>query len=213
VGTSNTILDIGCGDGLSFDCLSEFGEVSGIEADPLVVNPDGPDRNRITIGTFGPEFACTARFSLMLMLDVLEHLDDPLAALRRAAELLQPNGLILIAVPALPLLWTSHDDLNEHRTRYTQRRLLRLVAEAGFHVNRCFYFFHWLALVKLATRLKEHLIGSRPAPPRLWPWPLNSLLYGLCVLEQPLSLRLPMPLGSSLMVACRRADWNSCRNS
>jgi SAM-dependent methyltransferase len=203
VGTTNRILDVGCGDGLFFARLREFGEVSGIEADPTLISPDSPHRNRIRIGTFGREFVPPVRYNLILMLDVLEHADDPLAMLRRARESLEANGLVVITVPALPQLWTSHDELNQHQKRYTKRDLLCLLGEAGLQAERCFYFFHWLVLPKLMLRWKEQWIGCRPAPPRIWPRPFNLLLEWLCLLEHPLSFWLPIPFGSSLLVAGR----------
>lgn len=60
-------------------------------------------------------------YSLILMLDVLEHLEDPVGALQHAVDLLTPEGTLLITVPAFMALWTNHDVLNHHLTRYTKR--------------------------------------------------------------------------------------------
>src|SRR5690349_4838809 len=65
------VLDIGSGDGLFFDRLSEFGEPYGIEPDPAMIGPDARNRSRVhagTLETFRPEH----RYTLILMLDVLE---------------------------------------------------------------------------------------------------------------------------------------------
>ena len=48
------------------------------------------------------------------MLDVLEHLPNPVVYLRRAEELLDLRGNLLITVPAFSCLWTTHDELNHH---------------------------------------------------------------------------------------------------
>ena len=92
------ILDVGCGDGLFFPKLQKFGEPRGVETDVDLVSDE--NRQRIHIGPFDETFTPSERFGLILMLDVVEHLDDDVAALRYASELLTPDGLLLsIACP------------------------------------------------------------------------------------------------------------------
>jgi SAM-dependent methyltransferase len=69
------ILDVGCGDGLFFSRLAQFGEVEGVEPDGELVDPQGPYRARIRIASFDTNFCPREPYSLVLMLDVLEHLD------------------------------------------------------------------------------------------------------------------------------------------
>src|SRR5262245_32378792 len=76
------ILDIGCGDGLLFDELSAFGEVHGIEPDERLLSADGRWRSRIENVSFGPGYSTERRFDLITMLDVVEHIEDDVGALR-----------------------------------------------------------------------------------------------------------------------------------
>ena len=62
------------------------------------------------------------------MLDVLEHLPDPLPPLRRALALVGDRGVLVATVPAFRSLWTSHDDINEHFERYTKQPVRRAPA-------------------------------------------------------------------------------------
>jgi SAM-dependent methyltransferase len=140
------------------------------------------------------------------MLDVLEHLPNPEAALRQAVELLAPGGILLVTVPAFMALWTRHDDLNHHYTRYTQRTLGMLAAAAGVQVSEMRYFFRWPAPAKLAVRLMEALVPGVPVPPTLPPRPLNWLLYTLSRLEERLLARAPIPFGTSVLAIGRRRD-------
>src|SRR5580700_1961216 len=78
------ILDVGCGDGLFFNRLAEFGDVDGVEPDEGLVNPQGPFRERIRIAPFDTNFRSSAPYSLVLMLDVLEHLNNHIEALHHA---------------------------------------------------------------------------------------------------------------------------------
>ena len=125
------ILDVGCGDGLLFDQLIPFGEVEGVEPSAASVSEHGPHRSRIHICAFDENFQPGKEFTLILMLDVLEHLADPAAALRRALALLAPAGMLLVTVPAFKALWTNHDVVNEHVTRYTRRTFRELARQAG----------------------------------------------------------------------------------
>jgi len=204
--TRGPILDVGCGDGLFFEKLEQFGRVEGIEMDPTGIRRDGPWASRIWVGPFDESFSPGKRYALVLLLDVLEHLPDPLAALRRAVELLEPEGILLLTVPALPILWTSHDELNHHYVRYTRSSLTDLAARAGVRLLSSRYFFGWTVPVKLAVRVEESLLSANPAPPSIPPAWLNRALYRISRLEERLFRHIPLPLGSSLLaIAAREA--------
>jgi SAM-dependent methyltransferase len=196
------ILDVGCGDGLFFDRLARFGDVWGVESDATLVPADSRHRARIHVGPFDAGFMPGRRFDLVLMLDVLEHLADPVGALRKAAGLLEPDGRILITVPAFQVLWTSHDDLNRHFVRYRRHTLTAVAEHARLRILSQRYFFHWLFPVKLGFRALERL-GSRAHAPASVPGPLlNRLLLRLSRLEQATVGRLSLPFGSSLLAWC-----------
>ena len=193
---------MGCGDGLFFDELLKLpgvGVVEGVEPASLV-SPDGPHRARIHAAPFDASFQPGRRYSLIVMLDVLEHLPDPAAALRHALSLLEPHGVFLATVPAFMALWTRHDALNHHYTRYDRGSFRALAADAGMRIDELRYFFHWTAAAKVATRLKEALIPGEPASPTVPPAPVNRALYALSRIEARLLGALPVPFGSSLLV-------------
>jgi SAM-dependent methyltransferase len=196
------ILDVGCGDGLFFDQLSRVGEAWGVESDESLVPAESRQRARIHIGPFDSSFAPPRRFGLVVMLDVLEHLPDPVAALEHARHLLEPDGRVLITVPAFPVLWTHHDELNHHFVRYRKRSLAAVVRRAGLRTIASRYCFHWLFPVKLAVRGVELLSRregeSATVPP---PW-LNRLLLRVTRLEQKTLEPLNLPFGSSLLAWC-----------
>ena len=198
------ILDVGCGDGLFFDQLSRFGGVWGVESDDSLVSPDNPHRSRIHIGPFST-FRPRRQFGLILMLDVLEHLADAEAALLQANELLEPDGRLLITVPAFQVLWTRHDDLNRHVVRYTRESLDVVLGRAGLRMLSGRYFFHWLFPVKLGVRFLELLSKPDGAPAKVPPQVVNRLLLGITRLEQATIGRLGLPFGSSLLAWCARA--------
>lgn len=200
------ILDVGCGDGLLFDKLQRFGDVEGVEIDPAVVTPTGPWASRIRVQPFDDTFRPGRCYALILLLDVLEHMADPLSCLRRAVELLEPRGRAIVTVPALPALWTSHDELNQHFARYTRRSLDDLAWRAGARVELSRYFFQWVVPLKVAVRWKEAILRPEPRSPRIPPRWLNAALQGLSRLEQRTVSRMPIPFGSSLLAVLVRRD-------
>jgi SAM-dependent methyltransferase len=200
------VLDVGCGDGLFFGQLARFGEVWGVESDESLIAPDSPHRPRIHVGPFDRTFEPGRRFGLMLMLDVLEHLPDAVAALAQARQLLEPEGRLLITVPAFPLLWTRHDDLNHHYVRYRKRSLGTVAGRAGLEVLSSRYCFHWLFPVKLVVRGVERLGRKESAPAAVPPAPLNRVLLGVSRLEEVAFRRFPLPFGSSLLAWCAPAE-------
>ena len=194
------ILDIGCGDGLFFDRLAEFGEVEGVEPSMDLVSPHNPHRNRIYVCPFDEDFRPGKQYSLITMLDVLEHLENPVGALRHALDLLAPDGLMIITVPALMALWTNHDVLNHHLTRYTKRSFHNVARQAGFKTLEERYLYHWTCPVKLGVRVMEKVVHAPPETPKIpTPW-ANDVLFRVSRLEQKTLSTLPMPFGSSLMV-------------
>jgi SAM-dependent methyltransferase len=200
----SSILDVGCGDGLFFDALRRFGPVEGIEMDPAGVRRDGPHADRIRMGPFDASFQPGKRFALVLMLDVLEHFPDPVAALRCAFELLESGGTLLVTVPAFPALWTSHDELNHHFARYTRASLEAVVAQTPGRLAESRYFFYWMAPAKLAARAKEALFGATPRTPRVPPGWLNRLLHAMSRAEECVAGGLPIPFGGSLLAVVER---------
>jgi SAM-dependent methyltransferase len=203
--TPLNILDIGCGNGLFFDKLAEFGNVEGIEPCAELVDPSGKNAGKIHLRPFDETFSPKNKFDLLLMLDVLEHLDDPLKGLRCAHALLINGGSLLLTVPAFHFLWTNHDRLNQHRARYRRGTLFPLLREAGFLIMDSHYWYQWLFPAKLGMRLKEKIIERDPSPPRVPQERLNAALYAFSRMELETLGATRVPFGSSLMVFCQRS--------
>jgi len=199
-----TILDVGCGDALFFDRLAQFGEVEGVEPCAELIDPGNRHRARIHIGPFDESFQPARKYSLILMLDVLEHLDDPVNALRRVSELLEVNGTFVATVPAYMALWTNHDVLNHHMTRYTRHTLHEIVDQTDLRIQEGRYFYYWTCPVKLAVGAIERIFRSEPQPPKIPARWVNELLYQVSRMEQRILTPLSMPFGSSLLIVAKK---------
>ena len=200
------ILDVGCGDGLLFDRLARFGAVEGLEPDASLVR-DPRWRPAIRHESMGPEFRAARPYDLVLMLDVLEHIADDLGALAAARRALAPGGHLLMTVPALPWLWSRHDEANEHHRRYLPRGLGRLLARAGFAVESIRYAFAWTVGPLLARRLLAPARGDAPGAGdyavAIPPPALNRALTLLSRGEHAAGRLVPWPIGGSLLAVAR----------
>ena len=198
-GGFGNILDVGCGDGLFFPQLSRFGKPEGVEPDASIVSDLGRSRGSIHTRPFDDTFDPGRAFGLIVMLDVLEHLEDPVAALAHARSLLAPNGRLLVTVPAFPILWTAHDDYNHHLRRYRRRSLELEIHDAGLEILLIRYFFHWMFPVKLGVAFSERLRSSRAQAARVPGTMVNTAFFYLSRIEQRLTRRLHLPFGNSLL--------------
>jgi len=177
------ILDVGCGDGLFFDALQRFGDVTGIEADETTLGERNPWADRIVVGELDESFAPREPFDLVLMLDVIEHVSDAQSLLRNAARVMKPGGRLLITVPALQWLWTAHDDMNHHVKRYTAGNLRRALQNAGLAVVEMRYLFQSLVLPKFAVRLSEMVQPRRPQLPHVPGPTVSAAIQSWCWTE------------------------------
>lgn len=94
---------------------------------------------------------------IIYSLNVLEHINKDVEALMQWRTTLMPGGVMLLYVPAMPILFSSMDIKVGHYRRYTRKELMKKVAAAGFQVERCEYVDSLGVLATLAYKL----IGSK----------------------------------------------------
>lgn len=195
------ILDVGCCGGVAFDDWAQFGELWGIEPDESLAAAVPRWSDRVTHSTLEQFEPPEEKFDLIILLDVLEHIEDDESALVRLRELLTEGGSLLITVPAFPLLWSVHDEANAHFRRYRRAELRTRLEVAGFEPSLVNFFFGWTFVPLLFRRL----LGRKKDPYRVVvpPAPINRLLERCCRAEQAFfrALRLSPPVGSSLIAA------------
>ncbi len=83
------------------------------------------------------------KIDTVICLNVLEHIEDDLNALRNLRALLVPGGKLILLVPSIKALYGSLDIGLEHYRRYSRKELLARVQEAGFEVEESFFFNMW----------------------------------------------------------------------
>lgn len=134
------ILEIGCGGGLFVRAATDQGwDVYGTEISPSCAAVLRPLMgSRLHEGTVDTAPFADGSFDAAVMIEVIEHLVDPLPYLVAIRRLLRPGGAIFLTTPnargaaarALGTRWRAFGD--EHLTLYDRRSLPRLLHRAGF---------------------------------------------------------------------------------
>jgi SAM-dependent methyltransferase len=195
------ILEIGCGTGHNLAMLGELGRVDAIEIDPAARAIAGERLGRAIGASPLPALPGVERsaYDLVAVLDVVEHIEDDVAALRAMAECLRPGGKILIAVPAHQWMWSAHDVVNHHHRRYSKRTLRTAIERAGLRAEKLGWFnsllFPLAATVRLLGRMTGRDDSDDSPPPPL----VNALFERIFRLERHLVGRVPMLPGVSLI--------------
>lgn len=76
-------------------------------------------------------------------LNVLEHIEDDVQALRNMRQWVGPGGRLILLVPALDCLYGSLDRLAGHYRRYDRRKLSECLEASGWALRRLEYFNFW----------------------------------------------------------------------
>jgi SAM-dependent methyltransferase len=198
------VLDVGCGTGAILESFSRRYQAFGSDTAPQAIafcRERGLTRLHLgTLETYPP----SEPFDLITMLDMAEHVEDDEGLLRTGRRLLAEGGHILIAVPAFPSLWSTHDEILHHKRRYTRRSLRRLVEHAGFTVEHLTFFNCFLFPVAWVKRVAARATGGGKAndldiPPR----PLNATLREVFRVERRILARASLPIGLSLLCLAR----------
>jgi SAM-dependent methyltransferase len=190
-----TFVDLGCGTGYVADVLrSRFPELRAVGCDPLHGAAGTPSvRGSLPRSPFRSGVA-----DAVGLFDVLEHLDDDVAALDEVRRLLRPHGTVLLTVPQHRWLWGRRDVAAGHRRRYTRRSLREALAAAGFRPLELTSFMTVLLPLVAAARGVETDRVPRPA--------LNRVLGRVAAIDRYAIRRgLTLPFGGSLLAVARPA--------
>jgi SAM-dependent methyltransferase len=202
------ILDAGCGSGRNMVELARYGSVTGIElSETSVALARERGAGEVVAGSVLEMPFPDQSFDLVVSLDVIEHLEDDLSALRELRRTVAPGGSLLVTVPAYQWLWSGHDEINHHHRRYTRRSLQRVAEQAGWQQARTTYFNSLLLPVAIVLRVLDRInTKTTESSLDLWipPEPVNW------VLERPLALEAALikrggriPAGLSLLAVFR----------
>lgn len=154
-----SVLDVGAGSGVFSRMLTEC----GVAESSVCVDPNYSDEFLARDGSGSIDYVRSVTetdASLVLMIDVIEHVDDDIALIADYARMSAPGTKFLISVPAFNFLWSSHDDFLEHRRRYSLESLERSVRGAGLEPKTLRYFFGMLFPAVAAMRIADRALSG-----------------------------------------------------
>ncbi|MBC6464610.1 class I SAM-dependent methyltransferase [Actinomadura alba] len=198
LGEPGRAIDIGAGGGGNTRVLLDHGW-QAVAVDCCEAAVEIARRRGLEAYRSDPRFlpVATAEYDFVLALNVLEHAEDDQAVADEIARVLRPDGRALIAVPADPALWSTHDLSLGRVRRYTREALADVVHGAGLLVER---MWSWNVLLRpVVSRRRRDSVGcdlGTPSPV------LNGALSAVIRLERYLPVA-SFP-GVTLMAGVRR---------
>ncbi len=201
----SAVLDFGCGTGGVLDILTDEYTTYGADTSELAIDfcKQRNLQNIISIQELQKEKKYENMFDLITVLDVIEHIDDDVSALKDIYPLLKKNGCLFITVPAYQFLYGPYDVLTQHKRRYIKKNLEKVVTLAGFEVVRTSYFNTFLSPLMIIARLIKAKTGSHndtDIPVK----PVNVILRNIFNFEKFCLKFLSFPFGISIMCIARK---------
>lgn len=194
------ILEIGCGRGIVVEDLRHHQfQCDGVEGADVPIADSV--KGYITTGIRAEELddKIRARYTALLLLDVLEHIADPGNWLREILRAFPNVSFILITVPARSELWTTYDEFYGHSRRYDFQALREIGRQINWRPAKISYFFHalYLPLYVLArSRAPRSIQWVAPQGPKKH---LHQFLAWLLMAEY---LLLPRTMPGTSLIAC-----------
>lgn len=181
---SGTIVDVGCGTGGNLSAFPDSHARVGVDPSSLAITiarrkcPGVRFVCGLPPEAVGPELE---RADLVLLTDVLEHVEDDRGLLRGLVARMKVGAGLLLTVPAHPDLWSSHDVVHQHHRRYTEQSLSGLWVDLRVRVRLLAWFNRRLYPVARSVRTLRRRFGSGddadPTDLYLPPRPVNWVLY------------------------------------
>jgi SAM-dependent methyltransferase len=201
-GLNGSVLEIGAGTGnFTRQLATRVERLTALEPDPslfrsLAANQlPGVEVVHGSIESFRPSH----RFDSAVMINVLEHIEDDIGALRTARSWLAQGGWIFVFVPSHRALFGSLDDKYRHERRYSERELRRALASGGFRTG---WVRHMNALGALGWFVAGRILRVQSISTRTIA--LNERF--IVPVGRRIERVIHPPFGQSLIAGARRTD-------
>lgn len=162
---SQKLLEIGCGTGIVVANLQARQiDIIGCELADIPKHALLSDDIATGICAFDLPQAEREGYTVVLLLDVLEHLEDRSAFLDKVYAHFPNVDDLIITVPARQELWSNYDDFYGHKLRYDRPGMRDEIAKTKWHVLGNSYFFHLIywptrVLLKVTKQRDVKLAG------------------------------------------------------
>jgi SAM-dependent methyltransferase len=205
------ILNVGAATGASSEWLKKFGRVVSLESDPNTCRFLREElKVEVTEGSITQLPFPDKHFDLVCAFDVLEHVEEDVAAMQELNRVLNIGGTLIVTVPAFRFLWSRHDVVNHHKRRYTLSTLRRKLEASGLIISYASYFnsllFVPIAVFRLLNRFngkKKNLRSDFESSLSSHDF-LNRIFKGIFGLERKMLKYIRFPAGVSIIVVAKK---------
>lgn len=202
LGTS--VLEVGAGHGAVTHYLALDRRVVALDASPDCVAAlqqrfRGCENVTVVRGD-ARQLETAEQFDSIVMINVLEHIFDDTGILASLSRHLNPDGTMIIYVPALDILYTKLDRQIGHFRRYTKRRLAAVVREAGLRLIEQRY----ANMLAIAPWVLSGWVGRSGAAhsQSLAAWDRIGTRLGIAI-----ESHVNPPIGLNLFAVAERSNW------
>ncbi|MDB5799591.1 MAG: putative SAM-dependent methyltransferase [Rhodocyclales bacterium] len=208
------LLEIGCGNGGTLACLSDFGwQTQGIEADPIAAKFARQRGLNVINGDAAAQTFNANTFDAIIMSHVIEHVSDPAALIKRCHVWLKPGGHLTLLTPNFNALghrlfkrhWL-HLDAPRHLHIFSRNALTLMCRQTGFtHTESTSTLrdANWTLAASTALRMgRPYRIGQLT---RLLRWVGMILLY--C---EYIAMLFAPDLGEDLLITSHKDKSTTC---
>lgn len=200
------LLDCGCGTGHNLaTLLRPYGSAFGFDLTPGGLAHARAGGLRLARADMAAIPFPSNRFDVVTSFDVLQYVRDDANVMQEMARVIKPGGGLVVTAAALDLLRGGHAGTWPEVRRYTTARMRSIVEGAGLQIRQLTYLFATLFPAMLAVRLVGRVGEATRAGGEDWEMrvpaaPINATLTGMLAVEAAVSRRIPMPVGSSVLV-------------
>lgn len=202
---SGRFLDIGCGTGIFLRTLEKRGTTYGLDLSEQALSYCRKDGSRLLArGSGGLLPFKDNSFSLITLLDMIEHIENDKEVLKEVYRICTPGGVVIITVPAFGFLWGSHDDSHHHKRRYLSRQLREVGLYTGFLPEKLTYTNFFIFLPLLIRRILSRKSSVKESDLRHTPKAINETLKMIYRFEAFYLKKANFPWGVSLLMILRK---------
>lgn len=183
------IADFGCGLGTFLTYLEKKDIFQASQMRGIDVAFSSPTQSLDGTVQILPTWPTDILFDLILMMDVLEHIEDDTSILNEAARHLTPKGHIFITVPAFQWMFSAHDRFLGHYRRYTEHSLRTLIGRCGeLEIVKVHYYYASIFPLAMPLRLiRRNKTMTSASDLKFLPEFVNWLFRVVTYLELPLA--------------------------
>ena len=150
-------------------------------------------------------------FDLIVAFDVIEHIENDVAALSNINQMLTKNGVFIVSVPQHMFLWSNLDEIVKHKRRYSRRELVTKLQKNGFDISYATSFLFFLFPLMLISRMfdrgrdqtqsEEESLEKRVRFSKVMNWIFDHFMR---IDEALIRLGVSLPFGGTLVVVARK---------